>query len=64
MRLRVFIAGKERANYSVQPAMVPDALRHIDSYLDRLEAMGKVVVTLDSDDHPNVVYLLKPGYTH
>ena len=63
MNLHIYIAGKECANYSVHPIMVPKALRYIDDRLEEMKRRGKVVVTLDSVEHKNLSYLLYPRPT-
>lgn len=64
MQLRIFIAGKERANFPVHPAIVPSVLLGINARLEVLEQFGKVAVTLDSVSDPNLTYLLYPRSKH
>lgn len=64
MNLRIHIAHKERACFDVHPAGIPNALLAIDSQIAALELQGKVAVMLDSDVHPNLVYLLYPRRAH
>ena len=60
MQLHILIAGKKCADFSVHPAMVPEALRAIDARLEALEQRGRVAVTLDSMIDPNLTYILYP----
>lgn len=64
MQLRIFIAGKECADYSVNLAMVPKALREINARMEALKLRGRVAVTLDSVSDPNLTYLLYPRPQH
>ena len=63
MNLHIFIAGKERLNMPVPAHNVPWILGEIDVRLEEMEKQGKVVVTLDSEEHSNLTYLLKPRFS-
>ena len=60
MNLHIFIGRKHSACFAVLPMDVPDALRQIDMRMPALMAQGRIAVTMDSEQHPNVTYILSP----
>ena len=63
MNLHIFIGHKHAARFSVLPMDVVDALRQIDQRMPALMAQGRVAVTMDSEQYPNVTYILSPRPT-
>ncbi len=58
MTLNIFIAGQRKATYDVTPDNVQAALIETGKHVHTFREHGRVAVTLDSFDHPNVVYLV------
>ncbi len=58
MTLNIFIAGRVAASYAVTPDNVQAALIEIGKHIHTFREHGRVAVTLDSFDHPNVSYLV------
>ena len=63
MNLHIFIGHKHSACFAVAPMDIPNALRQIDQRMPALMLKGHVAVTLDSEQYPNVTYILSPRAT-
>ena len=58
MILHIIVAGQELLASPVAPGHVQKLLREIDAQIEIIAKGRRVAVTLDSDTHPNVTYLL------
>ena len=58
--IKIYIAHKERACFQVKPMDVAGAFQQIQQRMEALERDGKVCITLDSEQHPNLVYIVSP----
>lgn len=63
MTLHIYIAGREAFCAAVAPGNLDHVLRCVQSQLLALAERGRVTVTLDSDRHTNVTYLLNKRFT-
>ena len=56
--INLFIAGRVRGQWPVTPDKVQPCLAEIWQHLETFRENGRVTVTLDSFDHPNVTYII------
>ena len=60
MFIKIYIAHKERACFKVKPMDVAGAFQQIQQRMEALERDGKVFITLDSEQHSNLTYIVRP----
>ena len=58
MRLHIYINGRQRLVADIAAGQVKHTLELVNSKMPDLFLQGRVNVTLDSDSHSNVTYLL------
>ena len=59
MNIRIYIGRKERVCFQVKPMDVAGAFQQIQQQMEALERTGKVFITLDSEQHPNLTYIVR-----
>ena len=61
MLLHIYIAGNQRFTAHVPPGDVERTLQLVNERMGDLSQQARVCVTLDSERHENVTYLLNRG---